>query len=137
MEHADYHPAPRHQATARTDLPAQRMRLTHRNKLKIARRQRMKEELVRYIGLNPGVVPPEVAEAFLRHGKKLTDLYVMMDAKNQYTRVELIPEHIKRQGRALFRNYLNAVLERRRLRKAKATRASQKSARKINRRAIA
>lgn len=74
-----------------------------RKSLRKPRRDRCKAHLSAYLVEHPGVVMPEVALRFLRFGHRPADLEQFMGAHAAHTAAIVVPEHIKQQGRAMFR----------------------------------
>ena len=106
-----------------------------RNTMRKARRQRCSAYLSHYVRQFPDTVLPDVALRFLTHGHHERDLHKFMAAHAAATSGFIIPEHIKKQARAMFapvqaaRKWRNTV----KARMAEAKR--QRLARRIARRA--
>lgn len=109
----------------------------HRHQLRQSRRAQCAAALRSYIYQHPNTVPAEVAEAFLRHGKRPFEEHLqrMVDRKHQYDPRRGVPEHIKQMGRNMFAGFLHRYLERKRHRRAVAKRQADRAARRITRRA--
>lgn len=77
-------------------------RSSTRHHMRLARRQACSAHLSAYVRAHPDTVKPEVALRFLQFGKKPQCLQKFMVSHEAAARAMVVPEHVKKQARAMF-----------------------------------